>query len=92
MAVFPITPSADRTGVLVFLDLRQIGLWVTHLYLDQPAVAPTDIILRHHLRAPPGYKITCWPRPDQTGRIPVVEGDVLLLGYVPDSWDSDDEF
>ena len=92
MAVFPVTPSADRTGVLVFLDFRQIGLWVTHLYVDPPAIAPTDIILRHHLRAPPGYKITCWPRPDQSGRIPVVEGDVLLLGFVPDSWDSDDEF
>ena len=91
MAVFPVTPSADRTGALVFLDFRQLGLEVTHLYLDQSAVSPTDVILRHHLRPPPGFKITCWPRPDHTGRIPVVEGDILLFGYVPDSWDSDDE-
>ena len=91
MAVFPLTPSPDREGALIFLDLRQIDLAVTHMYLDQPVVAPSEIIQRLHLRAPTGFKVVCWPRPEQTGRISCVEGDIVLFGFVPDSWESSDE-
>ena len=91
LAVFPLTPSPDRTGVLVFVDLRQIGETVKHLYLEQSAVAPAEIIQWFHLRAPIGHKVACWPRPDQTGRVPCVEGDILTSGYVPESWEGEDE-
>ena len=91
MAVFPLTPLPDREGALVFIDLRQVGMRVTHLYLDHPACAPAEIIDHFHLQAPIGFKVACWPRPDHTGRIPCVDGDILLFGFVPDSWDESDE-
>ena len=91
LAVFPITPSPDRTGVLIFVDLRQIGETVKHLYLEQPEVAPAEIIQWFHLRAPIGHKVACWPRPDHTGRVSCAEGDIITFGYVPDSWDGEDE-
>ena len=91
MAVFPLTPLPDREGALVFIDLRQVGMRVTHIYLDHPACAPAEIIGHFHLQAPTGFKVACWPRPDHTGRISCVEGDTLLFGFVPDSWDESDE-
>ena len=91
MAVFPLTPSPDRQGVIVFVDLRQVGQLVSHMFLEQPWVAPSEIIRHFHLRAPIGFKVTCWPRPDHTGRIPCVEGDIIVFGFVPDDWDEEDE-
>ncbi|CAE7947671.1 unnamed protein product [Symbiodinium sp. KB8] len=42
MAVFPLTPSPDREGALIFLDLRQIDLAVTHM-LMQDAIVPGNL-------------------------------------------------
>ncbi|CAE7883540.1 hypothetical protein AK812_SmicGene281 [Symbiodinium microadriaticum] len=91
LAVFPLTPCPDRQGILVFLDPRQTDHLLMHIYLPEPAVEPGVLIRYLHLSAPVGHKVTYWPRPDDTGRLVLSEGDVVTFGFVPDSWDSSEE-
>ncbi|CAE7247029.1 unnamed protein product [Symbiodinium sp. CCMP2592] len=50
LAVYPLTPSTDRQGILIFLDARQAGLDVTHTYLQSANADPHVLVRYLHLR------------------------------------------
>ena len=93
LAVYPLTPSEDRQCIVVFLDARQVGLPVTHIFLEDREVAPVTLVRFLDLRAPPGFRVAVWPRTQPDGRLSLVEGGVILFGFVPETFSesSDDE-
>ena len=94
MVVFPLTPTPDRTGIIVFLDARQTGNPVEYIFLADSRVEPDTLVRFLHLQAPPTFKIAVRPRPQADGLLHLSEGDVVVFGYVENlPWpsDSDDE-
>ena len=93
LAVYPLTPSDDRQCIVVFLDARQVGLPVTHIFLEDREVAPVVLVRFLALRAPPGFRVAVWPRTQTDGRLSLADGSVVLFGFVPDTFSesSDDE-
>ncbi|CAE7033290.1 HERC4 [Symbiodinium sp. CCMP2592] len=74
MAVFPLTPFPEREGVLVFLDARQAGQEITHIYLPSPSADPHYLVQYLQLRPPPCYRVAISP-PGRLGTIHLAEGD-----------------
>ena len=86
MAVYPLTPSSERVCIVIFLDPRQVGSPITHILLAQAAVAPVDLVRFLAIRAPPGFKVSVWPRVQEDGRLHLAEGDAVVFGIVPESF------
>ncbi|CAE7629604.1 unnamed protein product [Symbiodinium sp. CCMP2456] len=92
MAVFPLTPAPDREGIIVFLDARQTGNFIDHIFLPGSAVDPLVLIRYLHLQAPPAHRIVFWPRTDRDGMLRLTEGSVVEFGFVEEGlWDSEED-
>ena len=65
LAIFPLTPHTEREGILVFLDPRQAGVEVTHIYLPSTAANPHELVRFLRLQPPPCYRVAVSPRPDR---------------------------
>ena len=92
LSVFPLTPSRDREGLLIFLDARQAGKEVTHYYLGSAAADPHELVRYLDLRPPPCYRFAIDPRPGRSGLLHLSEGDVVVFGYKEDNpWSTDEE-
>ena len=46
LCMYPIQPTPEREGILVFLDPRQAGLDVAHIYLASPLADPHDKVFK----------------------------------------------
>eukprot|EP00439_Symbiodinium_sp_Y106_P036280 s4840_g4.t1 len=84
IAVFPLTPSPQRRGGIVFLDPRQANLPLAHIYAEEDWVAVAEILSLLDLRPPPMHHVSCLPLPGPAGRIAVSEGDTVLIGFCAD--------
>ena len=84
LAIFPLTPTPERTGILIFLDPRQAGKEVTHVYLPSHAADPQFLVRFLDLRPPPCYRVAILPRPGRRGLLQLSEGDIVTFGYKED--------
>ena len=92
LAIYPLVPSAARTGILVFLDARQAGQGITHIYLEDADADPRAIIRFLALRPPPCYRVAMLPRPGRSGVLHLSEGDVVVVGFKEDHpWSTDED-
>ena len=90
LAVYPLTPTPDRLGKLIFLDPRQANLPLAHWYSEDGRLMPQDLIRYLGLRPPPLYHVSFMPGPRADGCIACREGDTVLIGFRADA-DSSDE-
>ena len=92
LAIFPLTPTPERAGILVFLDPRQAGKEVTHVYLPSHAADPHFLVRLLDLRPPSCYRVAILPRPERRGLLLLSEGDIVTFGYKEDHpWSTGDE-
>ena len=92
LAVFPLTPVLDRTGILVFLDPRQADKEVTHVYLPSGTTDPQFLVRFLALRPPRCYRVAILPRPGRAGLLHLSEGDIVTFGYKEDHpWSTEDD-
>ena len=92
LCVYPLAPSPEREGILVFLDPRQAGSEVTHIYLASTAADPHMLVRYLGLRPPPCYRIAMTPRPGRAGVLHLSEGDVVVFGFKEDNpWSTSEE-
>ena len=91
IAVYPLTPSPERDCIVIFLDPRQVGAHITHILLAGPAAAPVELVRFLAIKAPPGFKVSVWPRTHEDGRLHLSEGDVVVFGIVPEFFSESSE-
>ena len=89
LAAFPLCPTPDRQGILVFLDARKAALPPMHIYLEDARADPKHLRRYMGLQAPPAYKISVHPRPARDGLLRLVEGDTVRFGFVQDVPEAD---
>ena len=90
LGIYPLTPSSDRESILVFLDPRQTGNPLAHIFLPERRVAPVELVRFLSLRPPVCHKIAFWPRPEEDGRLLLSEGDTVVFGYIDEATCSDE--
>ena len=92
LAIFPLAPSHDREGIVVFLDPRQAGQQVTHVYLASNLADLHFLIRFLGLQPPPCYRVAILPRPGRNGTLQLSEGDIITFGFKEDHpWSTDEE-
>ena len=92
LAIFPLAPSHDREGIVVFLDPRQAGQQVTHVYLASNLADPHFLIRFLGLQPPPCYRVAILPRPGRNGTLQLSEGDIITFGFKEDHpWSTDSQ-
>ena len=79
LAVFPLSPSPSRAGILVFLDARPVNLPVTHVYLADTRVEAAFLVRYLNLQAPSAFEVVCSPRPQEDDHLHLNEGDVVVF-------------
>ncbi|CAE7581031.1 unnamed protein product [Symbiodinium sp. CCMP2592] len=67
LATFPLCPTPDRHGIVIFLDPRRVNALPMHIYLPDRRVDPQHLINYLHIRNPPAYRIAVRPRPGLGG-------------------------
>ncbi|OLP81664.1 hypothetical protein AK812_SmicGene37771 [Symbiodinium microadriaticum] len=82
LAIYPLSPSADRDAIVVFLDTRPVGAPISHVLLPEARVDPAFLIRWLHLVPPAGHKVVFRPRAADDGRLHLAEGVVVVFGFI----------